>query len=124
MASFTESEFSDVEDSQDEEIAGRSGKGNRKKRSKMWIYFKEHRNADGNISSNCVECTECGKTIKTKTGNTTNLMSHLSVKRPKKHADVKQKAEEEKKRNAKDLMRAATILSRLATLTMTAKKKK
>ena len=100
MASFAEFKFSDVEDTQDEEIAGRSGKGSRKKISKVWIYFTEHRNADGSISSNCVECTECSKTIKTKTGNTTNLMSHLSVKHPKKHADVKQKAEEEKKRNA------------------------
>jgi len=54
MASFTESEFSDVEDTQDEEIARRSGKGNRKKRSNVKIYFKEHRNTDGSISSNCV----------------------------------------------------------------------
>ena len=122
MASFTESEFSDVEDTQDEEIAGRSGKGNRKKRSKVWIYFKEHRNADGSMSSNCVECTECGKTIKTKTGNTMNLMSHLSVKYPKKHADVKQKAEEEKKRNVKR-PRESCDNSKQATLTMMAKRK-
>jgi len=31
-----------------------------------------------------------------------NLMSHLSIKHPREHADVKRKAEEEKKQNAKE----------------------
>ena len=68
-----------------------------------------------------MECTECGKTIKTKTSNTTNLMSHLSIKHPRKHADVKQKAEEEKKHNAKRPRKRDD--SQQATLTMIAKKK-
>ena len=53
------------------------------------------------VRGDCVECTKCGKTIKTKTGNTTNLLSHLNIKHPNKYADVKKKTEEEKKRNAK-----------------------
>jgi len=68
-----------------------------------------------------VKCTECGKTIKTKTGNATNLISHLSIKYPKKHANVKQKAEK-KKQNAKRPHECHDN-SQQATLTMMAKKK-
>ena len=123
MVSFMESELSEVEESQDEVSgrASRSGTGNRKKRSKVWMYFKELKNSDGSICGDCVECTECGKTIKTKTGNTTNLMSHLSIKHPRKHADVKQKAEGEKKQNAKRPRELDD--SQQATLTMMTKKK-
>ena len=50
------------------------------------MYFQKIKNSDG---GNCVECTECGKTAKTKIGNTTNLLSHLKTKHPSKYADVK-----------------------------------
>ena len=72
----------------------------KKKRSKVWICFKKLKNSDGSVREDCVECTECGKSIKTKTGNTTNLLSHLSINHPNKYADVKQKTEEERKRIA------------------------
>ena len=48
-------------------------------------------------------------------------MSHLSIKHPRKHADVKQKAKEEKKQNAKRPHERND--SQQATLTMMAKKK-
>ena len=51
MASFTESELLEVEESQDEASGrtSRSGTGNRKKISKVWMYFKELKNSDGSI---------------------------------------------------------------------------
>jgi len=49
-------------------------------------------------------------------------MSHSSVKHSKKHGDVKQEAEEEKKQNANRL-RESHDNSQQATLTMMAKKK-
>ena len=49
-------------------------------------------------------------------------MSHSSVKHPKKHGDVKQEAEEEKKQNVNRL-RESHDNSQQATLTMMAKKK-
>ena len=81
------------------------------------MYFQKIKNSDG---GNCVECTECGKTAKTKIGNTTNLLSHLKTKHPSKYADVKWKAEQEKKQNAK---RPCEGDSHQVTLKMMAKKK-
>ena len=75
--------------------------GKEKRRSKVWLYFQKIKSLDGSARRDCVECTECGKTNKTKTGNTTNLLSHLKIKHPNKYADVKKRAEEEKKRAAK-----------------------
>ena len=61
----------------------------------------EDKNLDGSARGDRVECTECGKTIKTKTGNTTDLLSHLKIKHLNKYADVEKRAEEEKKQTAK-----------------------
>ena len=60
------------------------------------MYFQKIKNLDGSVRENCVACIECGRTIKTKTRNTTNLLSHLKIKHPNKYADVKKKAEEKK----------------------------
>ena len=104
MASCTESEV-EVDETQCEassscSTSAISGVG-KKKKSKVWMYFQKIKNSDGSVRGDCVKCTECGKSIKTKTGNTTNLLSHLNIKHPNKYADVKKKTEEEKKRNAK-----------------------
>ena len=56
------------------------------------MYSKKIKNLDGSTHGDCVECTECGKTIKTKIGKTTNLLNHLKINYPNKYADVKKKA--------------------------------
>ena len=43
-----------------------SGVGKEKRRSKMWLYFQKIKGLDGSSRGDCVECTECGKTIKQK----------------------------------------------------------
>jgi len=68
----------------------------KKKVSKVLTYFCKIKKSGGSFHGDGVECTECKKTVKTKTGNATNLMCHLSNKHPKKYAEVKQKMEEEK----------------------------
>ena len=119
MVSGTESEVEAIDETQVEGTGSRytSGMRKKKKQSKVWMYFQKIKNSDG---GDCVKCTECGKTVKTKTGNTTNLLSHLKTKHPSKYADVKQKAEQEKKRNAK---RPREGDSHQVTLKMMAKKK-
>ena len=68
MASETESEV-EVDEAQDE-VSGScstpttSGVGKEKRRSKVWLYFQKIKGLDDSTHGDCVECTECGKTIR------------------------------------------------------------
>ena len=71
MASGMESEVG-VDEAQGEasgscSTSTTSGVGKEKRRSKVWLYFQKIKGLDGSARGDCVECTECGKSIKTKT---------------------------------------------------------
>ena len=46
------------------------------------MYFQKMKNLDGSAGGDCVECTECGKSIKTKTENTTNFSEPFKNQTP------------------------------------------
>ena len=60
------------------------------------MYFQKIKDLDGSVRENCVACIECSRTIKTKTRNTTNLLSHLKIKHPTSMLMLRRK---QKKRN-------------------------
>ena len=85
MASNTESDVSEAEVSKTQGKASGSCStpatpSVRTKKKKQGVdIFSEDKNSDDSVCEDCVKCTECGKTIKTKN---TNLLSHLN-KTPK-----------------------------------------
>ena len=70
MASGMESEV-ELDEAQGEVIGScststTSGVGKEKRKSKVWLYFQKIKNLDVSARGDCVECIECGKTVKTK----------------------------------------------------------
>ena len=83
---------SDVEDLQLLPAASRrqttaNEKEAEKEESAVWLYFQKIKNSGQSGTGYRVECIECGKNVKTAKGNTTNLMSHLKTKHPKKYEE-------------------------------------
>ena len=69
----------------------------KREESAVWLHFQKIKNSGQSGTGYRVECTECGKNVKTAKGNTRNLMSHLKTKHPKKYEEVRQKTEEKQK---------------------------
>ena len=72
-------------------------KETKKEESVVWLYFQKIKSSGQSGAGYRVECTECGKNVKTAKRNITNLMSHLKTKHPKKYEEVRQKTEEKQK---------------------------
>ena len=61
-----------------------------KKRNKTSVVFGLRANPDGSAvrgEANYPVCTSCGKSIPTKGGNTTNLLTHLRYRHPDLYAE-------------------------------------
>ena len=59
-------------------------------KSAVWIYFGFEADVEGRPKvQDAVICRLCKKPVSVKSGNTSNLLSHLKVHHPQRHSEVK-----------------------------------
>ena len=102
MASGTESEIEEIEHvAEERSVVDLTTAKGASRESAVWSYFEKAKKSDqAGTEYRVAHCKECGKTIKTSKGNTTNLMSHLKTKHCKIYKEVRLKTDE-RKRNSK-----------------------